>query len=145
MKRLEGKVALISGGAKGQGAEEVSLFASEGAQVIFGDVLDQLGSEVEKEVTESGGNVRYVHLDVTNDSDWEKAIEFAESEYGKLDILVNNAGIALPQDYLEVSSEDWDRTMEINSKGVFLGTRYVIPAMQRAGGGSIVNLSLIHI
>ena len=143
MKRLEGKVALISGGAKGQGAEEVSLFASEGAQVIFGDVLDQLGSEVEKEVTESGGNVRYVHLDVTNDSDWEKAIEFAESEYGKLDILVNNAGIALPQDYLEVSSEDWDRTMEINSKGVFLGTRYVIPAMQRAGGGSIVNISSI--
>ena len=143
MNRLDGKVALISGAAKGQGSEEVLLFASEGAQVIFGDILDDLGVEVEKEVIASGGKAKYIHLDVTNAQDWEEAIAFAESEYGKLDILVNNAGIALRQDYLDVSSEDWDRTMEINSKGVFLGTKYAIPAMRRAGGGSIVNISSI--
>jgi cyclopentanol dehydrogenase len=143
MNRLEGKVALISGAAKGQGAEEVALFAAEGAQVIFGDILDDLGLEVEKKITSAGQNAKYMHLDVTNAQDWEKAIRLAESEYGTLDILVNNAGIALPQDYLDVSSEDWDRTMEINSKGVFLGIKYAVPAMQRAGGGSIVNISSI--
>lgn len=143
MNRLEGKVALITGAAKGQGSEEVLLFASEGAQVIFGDILDDLGLEVEREVIASGGKAKYIHLDVTDAQDWEKAIAFAESEYGKLDILVNNAGIALRQDYLDVSSEDWDRTMEINSKGVFLGIKCAIPAMQRAGGGSIVNISSI--
>ena len=141
MNRLEGKVALVSGAAKGQGAEEVALFAAEGAQVIFGDILDDLGLEVEKNIVAAGHNAKYIHLDVTNSQDWKKAINLAESEYGKLDILVNNAGIALPQDYLDVSSEDWDRTMEINSKGVFLGIKYAVPAMQRAGGGSIVNIS----
>ena len=108
MNRLDGKVALISGAAKGQGSEEVLLFASEGEQVIFGDILDDLGVEVEKEVIASGGKAKYIHLDVTKAQDWEEAIAFAESEYGKLDILVNNAGIALRQDYLDVSSEDWD-------------------------------------
>ena len=115
MNRLEGKVALVSGAAKGQGAEEVALFAAEGAQVLFGDILDDLGLEVEKYIAAAGHNAKYIHLDVTNSQDWENAINLAESEYGKLDILVNNAGIALPQDYLDVSSEDWDRTMEINS------------------------------
>ena len=143
MGRLDGKVAIITGGAKGQGAEEVELFASEGASVIFGDVLDDEGQKVEARVAELGGDVEYVHLDVTNEEDWGRVVERAETKYGKVDILVNNAGIANRHPGMDVSGEEWDEVMDVNAKGVFLGTRQVIPAMRRAGGGSIVNISSI--
>ena len=143
MGRLEGKVAIITGGAKGQGAVEVELFASEGAVVVFGDVLDDEGRKVEAKVAELGGKVEYIHLDVTSEDDWQQAVDLAESKYGSLDILVNNAGITLRHEDMDLSSEDWDRTMDVNAKGVFLGTKYAIPAMRRAGGGSIVNISSI--
>ena len=143
MGRLDGKVAIITGGAKGQGAAEVELFASEGAKVIFGDILDDEGKKIEARIAELGGVAEYVHLDVTSEDDWQQAVDLAESKYGKVDILVNNAGISLRHQDMDVPSEDWDIVMDVNAKGVFLGTRYVIPAMQRAGGGSIVNISSI--
>ena len=95
--RLEGKVALISGGARGQGAVEARLFASEGAKVVIGDILDDLGRQVEAEIAEAGGDMTYVHLDVTSEADWEDAVRTAVDNYGGLNILVNNAGISHPR------------------------------------------------
>ena len=143
MGRLDGKVALISGGARGQGALEAELFVSEGAKVVFGDVLDQEGAAVEAKIKNVGGDATYVHLDVTRDDEWRRAVDLAESTYGKLNVLINNAGIAHGDPILETTDETWDRVMAINGKGVFLGTRAAIPAMQRAGGGSIINISSI--
>ena len=143
MGRLDGKVALISGGARGQGALEAELFAAEGASVVFGDVLDDDGQAVERRITEAGGNAVYVHLDVTSDADWEDAVHTAEARYGRLDVLVNNAGIANAESIEDTTEELWDRIMQVNAKGVFLGTRKVLPAMRRAGGGSIINVSSI--
>ncbi len=141
MARLAGKVALISGGARGQGAAEAKLFAQEGAKVVFGDILDEQGKRVEEEIHAQDGDAIYVHLDVTRAQDWQRAVQTAESQYGRLHILVNNAGIALRGTIEETSEEDWDRLIAINMKGVFLGTKYAIPAMRRAGGGSIINIS----
>ena len=143
MGRLDGKVVLISGGARGQGALEAELFVSEGAKVVFGDVLDQEGAAVEAKIKDAGGGATYVHLDVTSDDEWRRAVDLAESTYGKLNVLINNAGIAHGDPILETTDETWDRVMAINGKGVFLGTRAAIPAMQRAGGGSIINISSI--
>ena len=141
--RLEGKVALISGGARGQGAAEARLFAAEGAKVVFGDILDELGAQVEAEIRELGSEATYVHLDVTREEDWAAAVQSAVDRYGKLDILVNNAGIVSWGRLEDSSSEEWDRIMEVNAKGVFLGTRAAIPEMRRIGGGSIINISSI--
>ena len=141
MGRLEGKVALISGGARGQGAMESKLFAQEGAKVVFGDVLDEEGMNVEAEIRKSGGDASYIHLDVTSEADWRAAVETAVRLYGKLDVLVNNAGILISKGIEDTSEEEWDHIMAVNSKGVFLGTKQAIPAMRRAGGGSIVNIS----
>ena len=141
MGRLDGKVALISGGARGQGATEAKLFAVQGAKVVFGDILDDAGKQVEAEINESGGEAVYVHLDVTREADWVSAVETAVGRYGKLDILVNNAGITIRKNVEDTTSEDWDRIMAINAKGVFLGIKEAIPAMRRGGGGSIVNIS----
>ena len=141
--RLEGKVALISGGARGQGAVEAKLFASEGASVVIADILDDEGRQVEAEIAESGGDATYVHLDVTSESQWNDAVSAAVERYGKLDILVNNAGILIRAGVEDTTEEDWDRIMDINAKGVFLGTKAAIPAMREAGGGSIINISSV--
>ena len=141
MGRLDGKVALISGGARGQGAVEAQMFAREGASVVFGDVRDDEGKKVEAGIKAAGGNATYVHLDVISEAEWRAAVATAVSTYGKLDVLVNNAGILLRSKIEETSEADWDRIMAINVKGVFLGTKAAIPAMRQAGGGSIVNIS----
>jgi NAD(P)-dependent dehydrogenase (short-subunit alcohol dehydrogenase family) len=141
MDRLAGKVALISGGARGQGATEARLFVREGACVVFGDVLDDEGKKVEAEIRASGGRATYVHLDVTREADWRAAVATAVQAYGKLNVLVNNAGILLRAKIEHMAETDWDRIMAINVKGVFLGTKCAIPAMRAAGGGSIVNIS----
>ena len=141
--RLEGKVAIITGGARGQGATEARMFAQEGARVVIGDIRDELGMQVEAEIRELGGEAVYLRLDVTSEDDWQRAIETAEQQFGKVDVLVNNAAIVLRKDIEETTGEDWDNIMEINAKGVFLGTKAVIPAMRRAGGGSIINISSI--
>ena len=141
--RLQGKVAIITGGARGQGAAEARMFAREGAKVVFGDVLDDEGRQVEAEIGAAGGEAVYVRLDVTDEDSWREAVGTAVSRFGKVDILVNNAGIASWNAGDDASVEEWDRIMEINAKGVFLGTRAVVPAMRDAGGGSIVNISSI--
>src|SRR5262245_11777754 len=144
MGKLDGKVALISGGARGQGAAEAQVFTREGAKVVFGDVRDAEGAQVEAAVRAAGGDAVYLHLDVTSESDWDKAVRAATERYGKLDVLVNNAGIVIPRVPIEArTAQAWDRVMAINAKGVFLGTKYAIPAMRRAGGGSIVNISSV--
>ncbi|MAX20341.1 MAG: cyclopentanol dehydrogenase, partial [Chloroflexi bacterium] len=143
MGRLDGKVALISGGSKGQGAAEAKLFAQEGAKVVLADILDDEGKKVEAEINETGGEAMYLHLDVTSEADWAAAVKAAVDNYGKLDILVNNAGILLRKGVEETSAEEWDRIQDVNSKGVFLGVKAAIPAMREAGGGSIVNISSI--
>ena len=143
MGRLDGKVALISGAARGQGAAEARLFASEGASVIFGDILDQPGQQVEAEIRELGGEATYLHLDVTSEAQWNQAVAAAVSRYGKLDILVNNAGVVSWGILEDTSEDEWDRVMDVNAKGVFLGTRAAIPEMRKAGGGSIINISSI--
>ena len=141
--RLEGKIAIITGGARGQGATEARMFAQEGAKVVIGDVRDELGMQVEAEIRELGGEAVYLHLDVTNQEDWDQAIQTAEERFGKVDVLVNNAAIVLRKNIEETTGEDWDNIMDINAKGVFLGTKAAIPAMRRAGGGSIINISSI--
>jgi NAD(P)-dependent dehydrogenase (short-subunit alcohol dehydrogenase family) len=141
MGRLDGKVALISGGARGQGAAEAKLFAREGAKVVLGDVLDDEGKKVEAEIQAAGGEATYMHLDVTREVDWRRAVETAVTKYGQLDVLVNNAGIVIRKGIEETSEADWDRIMAVNAKGVFLGTKAAIPAMRQAGGGSIINIS----
>ncbi len=141
MNRLAGKVALISGGARGQGAAEAQLFVREGAAVVFGDVLDDEGKKVEASIRASGGQATYVHLNVTREVDWRAAVATAVQTYGKLNVLVNNAGILFRSKIEETSEADWDRIMAVNVKGVFLGTKCAIPAMRQAGGGSIINIS----
>ena len=141
--RLEGKVAIITGGARGQGAAEARMFACEGAKVVFGDILDDDGKKVEAEINEAGGEATYVTLDVTDEDSWSAAVQTAVSSYGKVDILVNNAGIVSWNAGDDASVEEWDSVMDVNAKGVFLGTRAVIPEMRKAGGGSIINISSI--
>ncbi len=148
--RLAGKVALISGGARGQGAAEAKLFVREGAMVVIGDILDDEGRKLEAEIRELGGAATFVHLDVTDAGQWASAVAEAVARYGKLDILVNNAGIGstniggvdAPRIH-DVAEEVWEQIMDVNGKGVFLGTRAALPAMLRAGGGSIINISSI--
>ena len=144
MGKLDGKVALISGGARGQGAGEARRFAEEGASVVFGDILDEAGRRVEEEIRAAGGGAVYVHLDVAEEADWRAAVETAVSRFGKLDILVNNAAIVIPRSPIEERKvEEWDRVMAVNARGVFLGCKHAIPALRAAGGGSIINVSSI--
>ena len=142
MGRLDGKVALISGGARGMGECEARLFAAEGAAVIIGDILDDVGEAVSEMIRNAGGSSNFQHLDVTREGDWHTAVREAVARYGNLDVLVNNAGIrSNPYQIHEEPVEMWDRTIDVNLKGVFLGTRAAIPAMLDAGGGSIINIS----
>ena len=139
--RLEGKVALISGGSQGMGAYEAELFVQEGAKVVVGDVREDEGRALVEKIAEGGGDSVFVRLDVTSETDWSAAVQEAVTRYGKLDVLVNNAGVSARGSIEETSVEDWDRVMDINAKGVFLGTRTAIPEMRKAGGGSIINIS----
>jgi cyclopentanol dehydrogenase len=144
MGKLQGKVALISGGARGQGAAEAETFAREGAKVVFGDIRDDEGKKVEAAIRAAGHAAVYLHLDVTSEADWQKAVQTASDRFGKLDVLVNNAAIVIPRVPIEERTvAEWDQVMAVNAKGVFLGTKHAIPAMRRAGGGSIVNISSI--
>ena len=139
--RLAGKVAFISGGARGMGETEARLFAENGAKVVIGDVLEAEGRQVAADIDGSGGDAMFVPLDVTSESDWERAVAATVERYGRLDVLVNNAGVSGRSMVEDTRVEDWDRVMDINAKGVFLGTRYAIPEMQKVGGGSIINIS----
>ncbi len=139
--RLESKVAFISGGARGMGAVEARLFAKEGCRVAIGDLREDEGQKIEAEINETGGECLYLRLDVTSEESWQAAIAATVARFGKLDILVNNAGIYRTERVEETSVELWDQVMEINSKGVFLGTKQAIPELRKAGGGSVINIS----
>ena len=141
--RLENKVAFISGGARGMGAAEALLFTREGAKVVIGDVLDEEGRRTEAEINEAGGECVFVHLDVTNEASWQSAISETVSRFGKLDILVNNAGIYRTNTVENTTTEQWEQVMDINVKGLFLGTKAAIPEIRKAGGGSIINMSSV--
>ena len=141
--RLENKVAFISGGARGMGAVEAKLFAKEGAKVVIADVLEEEGRRTEAEISETGGECLFVRLDVTNEAEWQQAVAATVARFGKLDILINNAGIYRTHRVEETTSEEWDQVMDINAKGVFLGTKHAIPEMRKAGGGSIINISSV--
>ena len=138
--RLENKVALITGAASGIGKETAELFAREGASIILTDVNDTEGEAVAGTL---GDNATYIHADVSKDADCQSMIAHAESTFGKLDILFNNAGIMHSDDGDSESTDEgiWDLTMNVNLKGVFLGCKHGIPALKRAGGGSIINIS----
>src|SRR5262245_38835481 len=138
MGRLDGKVAIITGGARGQGAAEGRLFAAEGARVVLADILDEEGSKTAAEI---GDAARYVHLDVTDEVGWDETVAFAEDAFGPVTTLVNNAGILLFQSIEKTSLEEFERIMAVNVTGVFLGMKAVTPSMERAGGGAIVNIS----
>ena len=145
MDRLKGKVALISGGARGQGAAEARRFAEENGRVVIGDVRDDLLKQTADAINAKMGAtvVRAVHLDVTRAADWRNAVETCEREFGGLDILVNNAGIANMKGLEQTSEEEWDAVVNVNQKGVWLGMKAAIPAMRKRGGGSIMNISSI--
>ena len=139
--RLQNKVALISGAGRGMGAAEARLFAREGAIVAIGDVLEDEGRALQAEIADDGGQALFLWLDVTSETDWAKAVDTIATRYGKLDVLINNAGIFQRTRVEETTADGWDRVMEVNAKGPFLGTRAVLPVMREAGGGSIVNIS----
>ncbi|RIK36199.1 MAG: short-chain dehydrogenase [Chloroflexi bacterium] len=139
--RLQDKVALITGAGGGIGRQTALLFAQEGASIVVVDVNDQAGEETVQTVRAAGGQAAYVHADVSKAADAESMIRFAEESYGRLNVLFNNAGIshARDDDAINTELDVWDLTFEVNVKGVFLGCKYGIPALRRAGGGSIIN------
>jgi len=139
--RLENKVALITGAGSGIGYQTAILFAQEGASVVVVDINDEGANKTVQDITDNGGQATYVRADVSKADDCQNMIQVAEDTYGKLDILFNNAGIshANDDDAINTTEDVWDLTMDINVKGVFLGCKYGIPALQRAGGGSIIN------
>ena len=138
--RLDGKVALISGGARGQGATEAELFASEGAKVVIGDVLDDEGKATAERI---GPSCRYVHLDVTLEEDWAAALAMTVDEFGPPDILVNNAGIFIIRPIVMTTLDDYERVVKVNQTGVFLGIKTVAPVMCEHRRGSIINISSV--
>ncbi len=139
--RLEGKVALITGAGSGIGREAALLFAREGASVVVAEVADEAGRKTVAEIEAAGGRARFVHADVSRADDVRAMVEEAEKTYGRLNVLFNNAGVFPDADgsVLDTDEETWDFVLRVNLKGVFLGCKYGIPALLRAGGGSIVN------
>jgi 3alpha(or 20beta)-hydroxysteroid dehydrogenase len=138
MGRLDGKVAIVTGGARGQGEAEARMFVAEGAKVVLGDVLDDLG---EKVAIDLGDDARYVHLDVSEPGDWKSAVDTAVSTFGKLDILINNAGILKVGLIESQPLDEYMTVVKVNQVGCFLGMQAAIPALKANGGGSIVNTS----
>ena len=148
MNRLDGKVALVSGAARGIGAEAARHMAAAGASVVIGDVLADRVRETAREITDAGGKALALVLDVTTEASWRDAVVAATRQFGKLDILVNNAGIFLGKDVMDATMEDWGRLVAINMTGVWLGTKLCAPALAESGkstryGSAIVNLASV--
>jgi NAD(P)-dependent dehydrogenase (short-subunit alcohol dehydrogenase family) len=141
MGRVEGKVAIVTGAARGLGKAIAQLLAREGAKVVVTDILEDGGKEAAEEIRREGGKAIFIKHDVASEDSWSAVVEKTLSEFGKLDILVNNAGIQLIKEIEKTSLEEWRGLMSVNLDGVFLGTKYAIGAMKESGGGSIVNIS----
>ncbi|WP_375482964.1 glucose 1-dehydrogenase [uncultured Mycobacterium sp.] len=141
MGRVDGKVALISGGARGMGASHARLLVAEGAKVVIGDILDEEGKSLADELGEAA---RYVHLDVTQPDQWEAAVSEAVQEFGKFNVLVNNAGIVALGQLKKFDLAKWQKVIDVNLTGTFLGMRAAVDPMITAGGGSIINVSSIE-
>ena len=142
--RLKNKVAIITGASNGMGAAEARLFAEEGARVVIADIEEDRGEVVASEIRSAGGTAVFRYLDVTKEEEWERLVDYTIQSLGKISILVNNAGIANTAYSDQMSVDGWDRFMNINAKGVFLGMKFVIPEMVSTGGGSVVNISSIY-
>ena len=140
MNRLDDKVTIITGGARGQGAAEAELFVAAGAQVVITDVLDDEGEATAERL---GAACDFLHHDVGSEADWQRVVDEVVARHGRLDVLVNNAGIFRTVGLIETSMELWEQMVTVNQTGVFLGMRTAAPAMQANGSGSIVNISSI--
>lgn len=148
MNRLDGKIAFISGGAIGIGAATATMMAEAGAKVVLGDIQDDAGEAVAQAIRKTGGEAMYVHLDVSRQVDWERAVATASEQFGGLDILINNAGILFGKDVEEATVEDWQKMSSVNQTGTLLGTKIALPALRERGrsspqGSSIVNMSSV--
>ncbi|MCH1625271.1 glucose 1-dehydrogenase [Fredinandcohnia quinoae] len=141
MSRLAGKVAIVTGGARGMGASHVRLFVKEGAKVMIADILEQEGQAL---ATELGENAKFLKLDVTKEDNWKEVIAETEKAFGPVSVLVNNAGITMNKPIEETTEAEYRRIIDINQVSVFLGMKSVIPSMKKAEGGSIVNISSIN-
>lgn len=141
MGRLDNKVAVITGGARGMGEAHVRLFVNEGAKVVFTDINEDAGLVLEKEL---GANAKFIKHDVTNKAGWDMVIQTAEEQFGPIQILVNNAGISMNKSIMDITEEEYRKIVDINQVSVFLGMKAVIPSMQKSGSGSIVNISSIN-
>ncbi len=141
--RLEGKVALITGGARGMGASEAQLFLDEGAKVVITDILDEVGKETARRLSPDGSRCVFYHHDVTSEADWDSVVADAIGAFGQIDVLVNNAGIFEQGSILDTSLKNFERTMDINVTGVFLGMKTVAPHMVQRKQGSIINISSV--
>ncbi len=141
MGRVDGKVALISGGARGMGASHARMLVAEGAKVVVGDILDDEGKALADEL---GDAARYVHLDVTQPDQWQAGVATAVQDFGKLNVLVNNAGIINGSPLQKFDLDKWRQILDVNLTGTFLGMRAAIEPMIAAGGGSIINVSSIE-
>lgn len=142
--RLEGKTALISGGASGLGEGQALLFAREGAQVVIGDLQDKMGQALVERIRQEGGQAHYVHLDVTNLASWQAAVAETVKVFGKLTTLVNNAGIFHPGGVVEESEQGWAKMLSVNQTGVFYGMKAAAAALVESGNGAIVNISSLY-
>ncbi len=145
-ERMRDKVALISGGgrARGQAASHAEVLGGEGAKVVLADVTDDTGQALAEQLVGKGLDVAYTHLDVTRPGDWDAAIRFTEERYGQLDVLINNAGVDSHAAVIDCTDQEWERVIGVNQTGVFLGMRHGIPALGRAGGGAVINISSVY-
>ncbi|WP_417269201.1 SDR family NAD(P)-dependent oxidoreductase [Celeribacter sp.] len=141
MGRVEGKIAIVTGGALGMGRAFCDLLAQEGATVVLADVDEENGNASVAEIIKAGGKASFVKLDVSSEDDWQALSKKVEADHGKVDVLVSNAGIYLSGTTENTPVDEWDKMFSVNAKGVFLGSKTVIPLMRKAGGGSIVNIS----
>lgn len=143
MGRVEGKVALITGGASGLGRADAEVLAREGAGVVLTDINDDAGESAAENIRSSGGRATFIHHDVSDEAQWQKIIAAVRDEHGRLDVLVNNAGIAVIESIEQCSLDSFHRQNAIMSDGVFLGCKHALPLMHESGGGSIINMSSI--
>lgn len=142
--RVQDKVCLVTGGGLGMGREHALLLAEQGGRVIVTDINDEAGRKTADDINAAGGEAIFIKQDVAVEAEWKTVVDAAVEKFGKVDVLVNNAGVLRFKTIQETSAEDWDFINDVNTKGLFFGVKYILPAMEKAGGGSIINVSSIY-